>query len=367
MLFNKQILERISDQLHRSDSIVDTPLQCDRWVASSVLQKSIRRGEVELAQRAACTIHALDRNAIWRRLIAIACEDVGAGDIDALLETFLAATSTDLCRQRGEVAVLLAVAHRLAKAVKDRSADYLACAAKDHSALSEIRDFCRTASLQGRLHFLADSSQPLAHRAVAAWFASGIKWRYDQQVRGGDVRALAASYRDLGAGEEFCQSMVVAARKAPEPLVILVPLVWLELQRSGPAGIRSNPVPQTRAIAGVPLYAFDTHTRIGKRAIERLISENKPFRDCLVQFLAKGSPRKPAESAAFYADGAPVSRRLDWAQSDSLERLGIEADFDAAGLRRDGIGPVRDAMNTALHQLNEIRTELWTAGLAARA
>jgi hypothetical protein len=157
--------------------------------------------------------------------------------------------------------------------------------------------------------------------------------------------------------------MVLAARKAPEPLVILVPLVWLELQRSGPAGIRSDPVPQTRAIAGVPLYAFDTHTRIGKRAIERLVSENKPLRDCIVRFLVKGSPRKAAESAAFYADGAPVSRRLDWTQSDSLERLGIEADFDAAGLRRDGIGPVRKAMNAALDQLNEIRAELWTAGL----
>src|SRR5262249_3642545 len=180
VLFNKQILERISGQLHRSDSIVDTPLQCDRWVASSVLQKAIRRGEVELAQRAAFTIHAFDRNAIWRRLIAIGCEDVGVGDIDALLETVLAATSTDVRRQCGEAAVLRAVVHRLAEAVKDRSADYLACAAKDHSALSEIRDFCRTASLEQRLRFLGDTSRPLAQRAVAAWFASGINWRYDQ-------------------------------------------------------------------------------------------------------------------------------------------------------------------------------------------
>jgi hypothetical protein len=365
MLLNKQILERISDQLHRSDSIVDTPLQCDRWIASSVLQKSIRRGEVELAQRAACTLHAFDRNTIWRRLIVIACEDVGAGDIDVLLETFLAATSTDLRRQCGEAEVLRTLVRRLAEAVKDRSADYLACAAKDHSDVSDICDFCRKASLEQRLQFLADTSQPLSKRAVAAWFASGINWRYDQQVRGGDIRALAATYRDLGAGEELAYSIVLAAKKAPEPLVILVPLVWLEVQRSGATSIRSDPVPQTKTIAGIPLYAFDTHTRTGKRAIERLISENKPFRDCIVRFLAKGSPRKAAEIAAFYADGAPVSRRLDWAQSDSLERLGIEADFDAAGLRRDGIGSVREAMNAALDQLNAIRAELWTAALAA--
>src|SRR5262249_39535118 len=149
------------------------------------------------------------------------------------------------------------------------------------------------------------------------------------------------------------------------PVVILVTLGWLELQSSGPAGIPSATVPHTRAIAGVPLCAFDTHTRIGKRAIERLVSESKPLRDCIVRFLAKGSPRKAAEIAAFYADGAPVSRRLYWAQSESLERLGIEADFDAAGLQRDGVGPVRQAMQAALEQLNAIRAELWKAALAA--
>src|SRR6266702_5252760 len=149
-----------------------------------------------------------------RRLIVIACEDVGVGDIDALLESFLAAASTDLRRQCGEASVLGAVVRRLAEAVKDRSADYLACAAKDHSDLSEICDFCRKASINQRLQFLADTSQPLAKRAVAAWFASSINWRYDQQVRGGDVRALAATYRDLGVGEELFHSIVLAARKA---------------------------------------------------------------------------------------------------------------------------------------------------------
>jgi len=37
-------------------------------------------------------------------------------------------------------------------------------------------------------------------------------------------------------------------------------------------------------------------------------------------------------------------------QSHSLERLGIEADFIAAGLRLEGIGPVREAMQVALDQ-----------------
>ncbi len=365
MLFNKQTLERLRDQLHRSDNNVDDPLRCDRWIVSSVLQKSIRRGDVELAQRAACTLHAFDRSAIWRRLVVIACEDVGVGDIDALLETFLAATSTDFRRQCGEALVLGSVVRRLAEAVKDRSGDYLACAAANHPDLSATCKFCKEASLEMRLELVTDVSQPLSKRAVAAWYASGINPRYENEVQGGDLHALAAAYCSLGAGEELAYSIEPAAKRARAVLVVLFPLIWLEVQRSGSARIRSDPVPQTKAIAGVPLYAFDTHTRTGKRAIERLIGENKPFRDGIVRFLAKGSPRKAAEIAAFYADGAPVSRRLDWAQSDSLEQLGIEADFMAAGLRLDGIGPVREAMTAALEQLNEIRAELWTAAVAA--
>jgi hypothetical protein len=295
----------------------------------------------------------------------IACEDIGAGDLDVLLEIFQATTSIELRRQYGEAAVIAAVVRRLAEAVKDRSADYLACAASDHPDLNAVRRFCKGTSLEKRLDLVSDVSQPLARRAVAAWYASGINPRYASEVRGGDLQALAGAYHFLGAGEELAYSIVLAAKRAREVLVALVPLIWLEVQRSGSAAIRSKPVPQARAIAGVPLYAFDTHTRIGKRAIERLVSENKPLRDCIVRFLARGSPRKAAEVAAFYADGAPVSRRLDWAQSDSLERLGIEADFSAAGLRLEGIEPVRQAMNAALDQLNEIRAELWTATLAA--
>jgi hypothetical protein len=81
----------------------------------------------------------------------------------------------------------------------------------------------------------------------------------------------------------------------------------------------------------------------------------------------QGPPRKAAEIAAFYADAAPMARRLAWAQSDSLERLGIEADFIGAGLQLDGIGPVRAAMHAALDQLNDIRAELWGTAVAVGA
>src|SRR5437868_11188243 len=157
MSFSKQIVDRI--RLPHSSALAVDPLNCDRWVASSLLQKAIRRSEVELAFRAACTLLKLDNRSIWRRLIIIAFEDIGAGDIDAVLDTVFVGTSSEWRRTCGELSALGFIVRRLAEATKDRSADYLACAGQDHTALSEIRDFCRKASLGQRLQLLADTSR----------------------------------------------------------------------------------------------------------------------------------------------------------------------------------------------------------------
>ncbi len=64
---------------------IENPLPLDPWTASSLLQKAIRRGDTDLAQWAASTLHRQRGASIWRRLVLIAFEDVGIGDL-ALVE-----------------------------------------------------------------------------------------------------------------------------------------------------------------------------------------------------------------------------------------------------------------------------------------
>jgi hypothetical protein len=47
------------------------PIAADPWIVSSLLQKSIRRGETEIAQPAALTFFKLRGSAIWRRFMVI--------------------------------------------------------------------------------------------------------------------------------------------------------------------------------------------------------------------------------------------------------------------------------------------------------
>jgi replication-associated recombination protein RarA len=82
-----------------SHSVPTTRLiAADRWVISSLLQKSIRRGETQIAQDAAFTLVKLNGAAIWRRLIVIAFEDVGIANVDAI--TAVAAASSDVALRK---------------------------------------------------------------------------------------------------------------------------------------------------------------------------------------------------------------------------------------------------------------------------
>ena len=42
-------------------AVAKDALNCNRWIASSALQKAIRRGDIAIAQRAAFALHREDR------------------------------------------------------------------------------------------------------------------------------------------------------------------------------------------------------------------------------------------------------------------------------------------------------------------
>jgi hypothetical protein len=59
--------------------------------------------------------------------------------------------------------------------------------------------------------------------------------------------------------------------------------------------------------------------------------------------------------AAFYADAAPLARKLAWPGCDDLEVLGVEADLFKVGVVPEGIEPVLSAFRANIQHLNEIR------------
>jgi hypothetical protein len=123
-----------------------------------------------------------------------------------------------------------------------------------------------------------------------------------ESLRAADVPA------DLIAATE------AAARRTREPITVIVPRIWIAAQPMEAQKICDGTVPESELVAGIPLYALDKHTRLGKRAIRELIRVDSRFRACLQELVPQQSWQAAAEMAAFYADAAQ-GRRKRWRPS----------------------------------------------------
>lgn len=336
------------------------PLAIDHWLASSLLQKAIRRGDADLAARAALTLYQARGSAIWRRLMVISFEDVGVGCIEAVCDTVTFATDRSARAAAGEEASVVAcLAQRLAYAPKDRSTDYLMGAAQHHPELEAIRGEAGSAPLSERIAMVMDPGLSLPARALAAWYASGLNRDDEKRLGQADLAGLLKAYRMLGASDRLVSATALAAKRTREPITILLPLIELASQAYGRRSIRSGAVWPSPLIGDIPAYAFDKHTRVGKRAISIFAREDDEVRTCLEEHLPELRHRGAAAVAAFYADASPVLKRLDWDLSDSLERMGMEGDMVREGVPLSSASPIIESVRANLDHLNEIRARLF--------
>ena len=325
--------QRLAREIDSHSALAEKPIAADPWVVSSLLQKSIRRGETEIAGRAALTFVKLKGSAIWRRLTVIAFEDIGIGSVDALTMIVAAADNSAWRKNHGgDLKLAVHLAGVLSEAPKDRSADYL-CGARDHPALAGFAQAMANTALKSRLSHVHDQALGLPQRAIAALCAPGIGSRGEISPGTGGLDALLAVFRELEVPEELVAATGVAAARTREPITVMVPLIWLAAQASRETRVCDCPVPSLVHMGDVPAYALDQHTRLGREAIWRFARENPAIRSCLAHYIPERCWRAVAYVAAFYVDGAPVARRLMWDRSEALETFGIERDLLHAGPR----------------------------------
>jgi hypothetical protein len=358
--------QRLAGEIDSHSALAEKPIAADPWVVSSLLQKSIRRGETEIAGHAALTFVKLKGSAIWRRLTVVAFEDIGIGSVDAL--TMIVAAADDSAWRKnhgGDLKLAVHLAGVLSEAPKDRSADYL-CGARDHPALAGFAQAMANTALKSRLSHVHDQALGLPQRAVAVLSVLGIGPRGEISRGTGGLETLLTTFRELEVPEELVAATGIAAARTREPITVMVPLIWPVSARSK-KWVCDCPIPPLVEAGGVPLYALDKHTRLGREAIWRFACENESVRACLARFVPASQRRSAAYVAAFYVDAAPVARRLTWDQSEALETFGIERDLLHAGVHTEGIQPLLEAMRANLGHLNELRANVIAAARTAPA
>jgi hypothetical protein len=343
------------------------PLLADQWVTISLLQKSIRRGEVATAQRAAFTLFAQKGSAIWRRFMVIAFEDVGAASPDAVAMTVAASTDSSWRKKSGaDQRIAVQLARLLAESPKSRSAEHLITSVQHHPSLAKSRTMRGAGSLADHLDTVKDQKAPLTERALAVWCASGIGWAAEKRAKT-DLPAILDGFRSLGVSDELVTATGIAAQKSREPITLMVPLVWLAAHRHGRPTITRSELPVSKIIDGVPMYALDKHTRLGREAIRRFASENDEVRETLARFVPATRRNDAAYMAGFYADAAPLTTKLVWNGADELEAFGTETDLLLSGVPPEGFAPLLAVLRNNLGHLNEIRARVFVQQRSAGA
>ena len=344
-----------------ADNDSPPPLPCDRWVASSALQKAIRRGDAATAARAATTLVEQGWARLWRRLLVIAVEDIGVGSVDVCIEVVRLVVEQKYATSAIRRAALYRACNLLAKAPKDRSTDYLIAMAMHDPALEETRQLCFRADISERLEYAVSPDWSLPMRAVAAWYASGVESWPERRVGRGDFPGLMQRFADRGAPTELLEATCVTANKTREPIAVFLPLLWLALTNE-PSKVVQTDLPRSGDVDGVPLSALDLHTRLGRTALSIFGSRNAEIAKFLSENLTGFRAVKALRYAAFFADSGALQPRLEWCTGKDIERLGIAADFRSIkvdpAIGKHLIGIVREHLD----ELNGIR-----AGVFARA
>lgn len=242
-----------------SDCKVPTvePLSASSWVAASVAQKAIRRGDVDLATRAALALLDTDAAKLWRRLAGIAFEDIGLADLECV-RLVMAATAGKGFRQQygGEHRVAGLVVARMCVAKKCRSADDLFIAVSHHHELEEVRTDLAREDLSQHLRHLRER-RSLLGLAVTALNSSGVRWNGRIEGKAADAAATFAAMLDAGIDDEIVALAEQGFRRTREALPVLLPLLTLAMPAGELPSQDDEFPPVVIGRNSVPTYCYD--------------------------------------------------------------------------------------------------------------
>jgi hypothetical protein len=272
------------------------PLVASPWIAMSVLQKAIRRGESHLALRAAKSLCENDPKRFWRRMGIMALEEIGSTGVP-LFAPKIAAMAIRSGRKtaRADWQVAQKLVCLFSKSLKCRMVDDLLMIGKFLPRLDELR-------------------QSMVHGNVGL-FAEAFRTRQDFEERAVVLLAYHNWLKERGMGQnpDTCH---LTYSQTWEPLALLYPLVF-----SGRWGILSavdDPMPVEDHWNDIPLWAMDKFTRPGMTALGKFLETGALTAKWINQNCPKTSKIEVLGRMVFAVEGGQMRNRLSWRLSDQL-------------------------------------------------
>jgi hypothetical protein len=328
------------------------PLPVSSWVAASVVQKAIRRGEVDLATRAAAALLIQEPAKLWRRLAGIVFEDIGLADVSCVRLVMAATAGKSVRQQHGgdhRVAALLVL--RMCEAKKCRSADDLFIAVSHHHELTDLRASFAGADVAEHLSRIRQRSALLG-ASLSLLYASGVRWNGQVSGRKADAPAAFAAMQSAGMDQDVLGLAEQGFRRTREALPLLVPLLKLAL----PPGVLHSADDEFPPVVigrnGIPTYCYDRFSWEGKAALARFLKRDLPTTRWLRKHVPAQRHGAILAGGLFRVEGGLVRQRVEWPCALTLRWL---ADSGFHSMKLPEPRELLDMIRSDLSSLNEER------------
>lgn len=323
-----------------------------KWIVSSCLQKSLRRGRYDLAQQYVRFLWEHDRNYITYRFGTILTEDVGIANlplVNQYLDTNLAKRKID---DLGGLDFILNLTQQACESVKDRSS----CDSAYLASYYPFENMPQFSTEQDKITFLqavlADESEHYIQRIQAAWILLGDKKfkhemlnfdltypQNDKDQTIDNIPLLLSSLKNIGLNEETLNTIEKAYATQIENMCLGVPVVSLLYQealkaeeKNGAGKFKVGQAIEHTYVKEISFYheqlgmdfisaGIDGHTREGKTAYYRFLKLKNKFNDYMYSLNIPSEKHFLIFShCMFRTEGHEVNKRIYFPGAVSIMR-----------------------------------------------
>lgn len=358
-IFTDLLLGSLNDEAEGFNApLLETTSLPDQWIALSLLQKAIRRGQEGQALRAASYLFQMDYRVLWRRLVVIGWEDIGVGNPDLCFMATAAAGSKRWREANGgdwHFAAYLTVA--MVRSIKDRSTDDLMMVALYDLRYEVQREAYCDLKFGGLLSIVNDTSETLIRRIIAAWYCVGTQSYGFEGLRRrkGDVERYFQCIDEEVCFEHVTSLCRIGVSRSRTALPAFVPTFWRNYAQADiilfvvDGGFSEN------LLSGIPRYAFDGFTRAGKRYLKKLARVNAPLEQFLVETISSTDRDALVREMYFRIESSLCDKRLDWSVGNEARSRADEIGF---GLEADTFNAGKSILRQALIELPMTEADL---------
>jgi hypothetical protein len=348
--------ESLADEIFGYREPKPSPLQISPWLAMSLLQKAIRRGESELGQRAAATLLLIAPDRLWRRCGAAAFEEVGVADLQTVsLVTAALAGKRYRATIGGEWKVASFIVDRITRAPKCRAADDLLLTADNHPRYQRARVEL-AAKTTAELIRIVTGNAALPVRALATWYAVGTHPRQTTHLspRRGEPSALFDGLCEGGLPHTAVEIAREEFRKIGEPLCPFVALLCPLALTEAPT-IEDDEMPPGSMIGEIPGWSYDLYSREGRQALQTFLQTNCETARWVRDHVPAGQRVHFLGTIVFRVEGGLVRQRSRWPTGDELRRL---VDIECHGPHCPDATDILQLMRHDIGLLNQERSDV---------